>query len=104
MNLQELERKLSSRKLWMSIAAFLGSIAMSIAGLATENQIVSAIGVVCGMLSAGIYAASEAYVDAASASSSTEQKVTNVNASTTSKDVVAALTTPTTTVIPAKEG
>lgn len=92
MNWQELGRKLSSRKLWMAIAAFLASFAMSIAGLTTANSTVTSIGIVCGMLSAAIYAAAEAYVDAASASSTTEQKVTNVNANTTSKEVVAALT------------
>jgi len=87
----------------MSIAAFLGSIAMSIAGLVSANTTVTNIGIVCGMLSAGIYAAAEAYVDAASASSSTEQKVTNVNANTTSKEVVAALTSTAATTAQAKE-
>lgn len=57
--------KLKSRKLWMSIAAFLGSIGMSIAGIATNNTTITTVGIVCSMLSAAIYAAAEAYVDAA---------------------------------------
>lgn len=59
--------KLTSRKFWISVAAFLGSIAASIAGLATGEKWVTIVGVVCGMLSAAIYAAAEAYVDAAGA-------------------------------------
>lgn len=57
--------RLTSRKFWLSIAAFLGSIAASIAGIVTEEKWITITGVVCGMLSAAIYAAVEAYVDAA---------------------------------------
>ncbi len=56
--------KLTSRKFWMSIAAFLGSIGMSIAGLVTGEKWVTITGTVCTMLSAAIYAAVEAYCDA----------------------------------------
>ena len=56
--------KLTSRKFWISVAAFLGSIAASVAGLATGEKWITIVGVVCGMLSAAIYAAAEAYVDA----------------------------------------
>ena len=56
--------KLKSRKFWISVAAFLASIATSIAGLATDNTTVAIVGTVCGILSAAIYAAAEAYVDA----------------------------------------
>ena len=56
--------KLSSRKFWICVAAFLGSIAASIAGLATSNQIVASVGIVAGILSAAIYAFCEAWVDA----------------------------------------
>jgi len=56
--------KLKSRKFWISVAAFLASVATSIAGLATENTTVAIVGTVCGILSAAIYAAAEAYVDA----------------------------------------
>lgn len=57
--------KLHSRKFWISVAAFLGSIGTSIAGLAIGNETVAAVGIVCSVLSAAIYAAAEAYVDAA---------------------------------------
>lgn len=59
-----MNNKLSSRKFWISVAAFLGSIATSIAGLATGEKWVTIVGVVCGMFSAAIYAAIEAYIDA----------------------------------------
>ena len=56
--------KLTSRKFWICVAAFLGSIATSITGLCTDNQTVVIIGAVCGILSAAIYAFCEAWVDA----------------------------------------
>lgn len=55
--------KLTSRKFWVCVAAFLASIATSIAGLATSNATVAAIGTICGILSAAIYAFCEAWVD-----------------------------------------
>ncbi len=55
--------KITSRKFWISVAAFLASVATSIAGLATENTTVAIVGTVCGILSAAMYAAAEAYVD-----------------------------------------
>lgn len=55
--------KLTSRKFWICVAAFLASVATSISGLVTENQTVAIIGTVCGIVSAAIYAACEAYVD-----------------------------------------
>lgn len=57
--------KLSSRKFWLSAAAFLGSIAATVGGLTIENETVAVIGVICGTLSAAIYAGCEAYIDAA---------------------------------------
>ena len=56
--------KLTSRKFWICVAAFLASIATSIAGLCTSNQYVAVAGTVCGILSAAIYAFCEAWVDA----------------------------------------
>ncbi len=53
-----MRKKLQSRKFWMSVAAFLGSIAASIAGIITEEKWITITGVVCGMLSAAIYACS----------------------------------------------
>lgn len=55
--------KLTSRKFWICVAAFLASIATSISGIATENQTVIIIGTVCGIVSAAIYAFCEAWVD-----------------------------------------
>ena len=70
------KRKLTSRKFWISVAAMLGSIATSIAGLAISNETVTAIGMVCGVVSAAIYAAAEAYVDGKSVSAvGTEAKI-----------------------------
>ena len=56
--------KLTSRKFWMCVAAFLASIATGIAGITTDNQTVIIIGTVCGVLSAAFYAVAEAMVDA----------------------------------------
>ena len=55
--------KLTSRKFWICVAAFLGSVAASISGIVTSNQTVIVIGTVCGILSAAIYAFCEAWVD-----------------------------------------
>ena len=58
-------QKLTSRKFWICVAAFLSSVAVSITGISTDDKTVTIIGAVCGMLSAAIYAACEAYVDGA---------------------------------------
>jgi hypothetical protein len=60
-----MKTKLTSRKFWLSVAAFLGSIAASIAGIASGEKWVTITWAVCGMLSAAIYAACESAVDAA---------------------------------------
>ena len=60
-----MRKKLTSRKFWISVAAFLGSVGMSVAGLATDNQNIVSVGIICSVASAAIYAAAEAYVDAA---------------------------------------
>lgn len=62
--------KLTSRKFWICVAAFLGSIATSISGIVTDNQTVIILGTVCGIVSAAIYAFCEAWVD----SKAVEQK------------------------------
>lgn len=59
--------KLTSRKFWICVAAFLGSVAASISGLVTDNKYVTTLGIVCGILSAAIYAFCEAWVDSKSA-------------------------------------
>lgn len=78
--------KFTSRKFLISLAAFLGSVGGSITGIATGNDKLMFVGFVCAALSAAIYSAVEAYVDAASASSCTT--ATTIAATTTSKDVV----------------
>ena len=55
--------KLTSRKFWICVAAFLASIATSIAGIYTTNQVITVVGTVAGILSAAIYAFCEAWVD-----------------------------------------
>ena len=55
--------KITSRKFILCLAAFLGSVATSISGIVTSNQTVIIIGTVCGILSAGLYAFAEAWVD-----------------------------------------
>ena len=55
--------KLTSRKFWICVAAFLASIAASIAGICTTHEVITIIGTVCGILSAAIYAFCEAWVD-----------------------------------------
>ena len=57
------KKKLTSRKFWLCVAAFLGSVAASISGIVTENKYVLTLGAVCGVLSAGLYAFCEAWVD-----------------------------------------
>lgn len=56
-------KKLTSRKFWICVAAFLASIAVSISGLTTSNETIVGIGTVCGILSAAIYTACEAWID-----------------------------------------
>ena len=60
----DIKKKLTSRKFWLCVAAFLGSVAASISGIVTDNKYVTTIGVVAGVLSAAIYSACEAYIDA----------------------------------------
>lgn len=55
--------KFLSRKFLISIAAFLGSIGASIAGIICEDTTITTVGLVCSILSAAIYAACEAYID-----------------------------------------
>lgn len=56
--------KLTSRKFWICVAAMLASIATSIAGIHSNNPTIIAIGTICGIVSAAIYAFCEAWIDA----------------------------------------
>lgn len=60
-----MKQKLTSRKFWLAVAAFLGSIGTSIAGISTGDETVTTVGTICAVASAAIYAAAEAWVDAA---------------------------------------
>ncbi len=71
MTKEDIIKKLTSRKFWLAVAAFLGSVAASVTGLMTDNTTIAGIGIVCGVLSAAIYAACESMVDAANASANT---------------------------------
>ena len=69
-------QKITSRKFIIAVAAFLASLGTGISGVSTGNQTLATVGLVCTVVSAAIYAASEAYVDAASVKSSTNATVT----------------------------
>ncbi|MCD7805637.1 MAG: hypothetical protein LUH03_10955 [Oscillospiraceae bacterium] len=68
-----IKQKLTSRKWWLSVAAFLGSIGATVAGITTDKEVVATIGIICATLSAAIYAACEASVDAASIGASASE-------------------------------
>lgn len=57
--------KFLSRKFLICLAAFLGSLGTSIAAFAANYPVVAIGGMICSTLSAAIYAACEAAVDAA---------------------------------------
>lgn len=68
-------KKYLSRKFILSAAAFLGSIGTSIAALNTGNQILAGIGLFCAIISAAMYAAAEAAVDAAASRPKSDEYV-----------------------------
>ncbi len=55
--------KLTSRKFWISIAGMLSGIGAGIAGIATDNDVIAVVGVICTVLSGGIYTMCEAMID-----------------------------------------
>lgn len=55
--------KLTSRKFWICVGAFLASLSTSITALHTDNEILASIGIICTIASAAVYATAEAYVD-----------------------------------------
>lgn len=94
-------KKLTSRKFWLAVAAFLASLGAGIAGITTENTVLIAVGIGCTVFSAAIYAACEAYVDGKSAESNltvTENTTTSSTAlnATTATASVAEKLIPTT--------
>ena len=62
--MNDIIRKLTSRKFWICVAAFLASVAASVNGMQTGNDRIAAFGLVCGIIAAAIYAAAESAVDA----------------------------------------
>lgn len=70
--------KLTSRKFWMCVAAMLASIATSIAGIHSNNATVIAIGTICGIVSAAIYAFCEAWVDVKAADARGTQAIYDI--------------------------
>lgn len=64
--------KFLSRKFLICAAAFLGSVGTSLTGMFTNCPACIIAGNVCMMLSAGIYAAMEAKVDAAAVEKNVE--------------------------------
>ena len=58
-----MKEKLTSRKFWICVAAFLGSLGAGIGGVVAGNKTLTIIGAACGVLSAAIYAFCEAWVD-----------------------------------------
>lgn len=57
--------KLKSRKFWVCVAAALASLGTSIAGIATDNEVIATFGIGCTVCSAAIYAFCEAWTDSA---------------------------------------
>lgn len=81
--MSNLVRKLTSRKFWLAVAAFLAAFAMGVAGIMPPEWCA-----VCMAVSAGIYAACEAYVDGSAAKANQTVSTTSVTATSTSQKVV----------------
>lgn len=79
--------KLTSRKFWVAVAAALGSIGTGITGLVIGDLDLTKTGAFLLVLSGGIYAFCEAYVDGKSLSANTT--TTSLSANTTDKAIVA---------------
>lgn len=60
-----MRNKLTSRKFWVMVAAFLGSLGVGIAGITIGKIDLAIVGTICSVLSSALYAAIEASVDRA---------------------------------------
>jgi hypothetical protein len=76
--------KLKSRKFWIAVAAFLGSVGASIAGLCVNVPAITITGLICSILSAAIYNAAEAYVDGERIETESIQRVLGTDSETDS--------------------
>lgn len=83
-----MKSKLTSRKFWIAVAAFLASMGAGITGLCTDNTALAMTGTICTIASAAIYAACEAYVDAAAAPASLTTNTTSITANTESPSTI----------------
>ena len=94
----ELVRKLMRTKMWVAVAAGLGSISAGIAALNHPNEVVAGIGIGCGILSgailAAVYVITEGSIDRESvkADTKTTTVTSTVTASTTDKTTALKLT------------
>ena len=70
----EWKQKLTSRKFWIAVASMLASLGTGISGIVQGNQTLAIIGAVLTVISGGIYAFVEAYVDAKAVKSDEEEK------------------------------
>lgn len=59
-----MKTKLTSRKFWISVASFLTALGTAITGIATGNQVLTIVGVVCSAVATAIYTVVEGIVDA----------------------------------------
>lgn len=55
--------KLKSRKFWIAVASMLASVGAAIAGLTTDNEMVTVVGAICTIVSGAIYSFCESYID-----------------------------------------
>lgn len=79
--------KLMSRKFWIAVAAALGSIGTGVTGLVIGDYDLTKLGATLLVLSGGIYAFCEAYVDGKGLAANTT--TTSLSANTTDKAIVA---------------
>lgn len=81
--MNEIIRKITSRKFLIAIAAFLAALGAGLAGVADPTTCA-----ICMTASAAIYAACEAYVDGAAAKSNQTVSTMSVTATSASQKVV----------------
>ena len=86
------KQKLTSRVFWLCIAAFLASVSSGIAAIGNGNDTIGTVGIVCGVVAAGIYAAAEKATDIARIKSDTKLTTMTQNVTATSDDMYTVAT------------